>query len=150
MKRSDDDDDCVIDFSNRPAVVPPGEYDAIFLRHETAMIFKSPKVFFWFRIVSPGAAFELEMYRPYRVAALVSKAGRGGKFKLKAGSDLAGMLFRVNGVTRRLDRISPASLKGAVLRVRVRTVTHNHRKEPIPEALQYSVIDDVLGKETGE
>jgi hypothetical protein len=58
------------------------------------------------------------------------------------------MLFRVLNVRHRPDRISLLGLKHSVLQVRTRTVTSDYRQEPLPENLRYSVVSDVLGKET--
>ena len=54
-------------------LIPPGEYVAAYVRHQAVamrMFRGSFKVFVWFRIVDPGPAFEIELYRAYRVKSL--------------------------------------------------------------------------------
>ena len=138
----------VFDYSNRPPLVQDGKYEAVFVRHETAFVFRTGKVFLWFRIVA-GEHFGVELYRPYRVKQLTGKAGPGGGFRLAPGSDLFAMLVRVLAVQRRPDRISLRALKGAVLEIRTRTVTSDHRQREAPEWLRYSVVDDVIRATTG-
>lgn len=140
--------DIEIDYGQPMARMPDGEYRAVLTHHETAFIFKTPKVFLWFRIVDAGEHHGALVYRAYRVQKLTDRAGRGGKFKLRRGSDFLEMLFRVLQVQRRPDRISLLGLRHCVLKIRTRTVDKDYRQKPLAESLRYSVVDDVLGKET--
>jgi hypothetical protein len=137
-------DDCIeIDYGKPRALVPDGDYRAVFLRYETKFLFQTGKVFLWFRIIEPGEHFGKELYRAYRVAVL-----QKGRFKVKRGSDLFEMLCRVLCLRLRRDRLSLLGLKQCVLRIRTRIVKRDYRRRPLPEWLYYSVADDVLSKET--
>ena len=130
-------------------LIPDGEYLVRYDGHDTALAFKTGKVFLRFAIIDMGPYLETKLFRPYRVRALVGRPGRGGKFTLARGSDLFKDLARLLDVTRRPDRISLHDLKGKVWRVRTRTVTHDYRQRELPEAARYSVIDTILCAETG-
>ena len=136
------------DCSNRAPQVPAGDYDAIYVHHETKYIYQCPKVFVWFRIVSPGPAHNVMVYRAYRVRALTTKQGRNGGFKAARGSDIYHDLGRILDVRLRPDRVSATRLAGVVCRVRVRTVVKDHKQRAIPEWDHYSVIDRLLFAET--
>ena len=143
------DPDVIVDYSSRPLLVPDGKYQAVFVRHETAFVFRAAKVFLWFRIVNPGDYFSVELYRPYRVKKLLGKPGRGGKFKLAPGSELFTMLCRVLDIKARPDRISLLGLKHCILEIKTRTVTTDYLQRDVPDWLHYSVIADVCRKLTG-
>ena len=136
------------DTSNPAPIIAPGTYEAVYVHHETKYIFQSPKVFVWFRIVSPGPAFDVLVYRAYRARALTTKAGRYGGFKVARGSDIYHDLGRILNTRVRPDRVSAIVLRGAVYRIKVRTVTKDHKQRPIPEWGQYSVVDQLLHSET--
>ena len=136
------------DCSNRAPAIPEGRYEAIYVHHETKYIFKCAKVFVWFRIVSPGPAFNVMVYRAYRVRELTTKQGRNGGFKAKRGSDIYHDLGRILNLRMRPDRVSATSLKGVVVSVSVRTVVKDHKQRPIPEWDRYSVVDALLHAET--
>lgn len=138
----------LFDTSNRAPQIPEGEYEAAYVHHETAHIFKTPKLFVWFRIVSPGPAFDVMVYRAYRVRALTSKPGRGGGIAVRRGSDCYRDLCRMLDVKMRPDRASAAALKGIICRVKVRTVTSDYRGREIPDWDRYSVVAELLGNVT--
>lgn len=142
----------VCDYSARPPLVPDGKYQAVLVRHETAFVFKTAKVFLWFRIIDPGEHYGKELYRPYRVKRLIGKPGRNGSFKLAPGSDLFSMLVRVLDMGKkamRPDRISLRALKNGVLEIKTRTVTKDYQQREAVEWLRYSVVDDVTRQLTG-
>ena len=140
----------VIDFdtANRAPSIPPGCYEAIYTHHETKFIYQCPKVFVWFRIVSPGPAFDTMVYRAYRVRALTTKQGKNGGFKASRGSDVYHDLGRILDIRLRPDRVSATALRGVVVSVSVRTVVKDHRQRPLLAWDQYSVIDKLLFAET--
>ena len=124
---------------------------AVFLHHETAALHMyngSPRVFLHFSIVDPGAAFGVELYRAYRVRALMSKPGRNGKFKVYKRSELLLMLMQLQWYRIRPDRVSLEILRGCVLRVTTRTIVTDYKGRELPEALRYSVVDTVVSRET--
>jgi hypothetical protein len=147
--RATDDDSVVVDYANQPPLVPDNEYQAVFVHYETAYIFRCPKVILWFKIVEPGEHFGKMVFRPYRVKAIKGKPRRGGGIVLRRGSDCFKMLCRVLDLKLRPDRISLNGLRECVLRIRTRTVTKDYAQDSLPDWLQYSVVDDILRKETG-
>jgi len=66
----------------RPALIPPGEYDLLYLYHETGMLFagKAPKLSLWFKVVTLGPFLDAKVARHYNVKRLLSKPGKGGRF----------------------------------------------------------------------
>jgi hypothetical protein len=138
----------VFDCANRAPLIKPGDYDAIYLHHETKFIYQCPKVFVWFRVVSPGPAHNVMVYRAYRVRALTTKQGKNGGFKASRGSDIYHDLGRILNIRLRPDRVSATALRGVVCSVRIRTVNKDYKQRPIPAWDQYSVIDRLLHAET--
>ena len=138
----------IFDTSNRAPLIPPGDYEAIYIHHETTIVFKCPKVFVWFRVVSPGPAFDTMVYRAYRVKKLTTKQGKNGGFMPSRGSDIYHDLGRILNIRLRPDRVSAAALRGVVCSVRVRTVEKDYKQRPILEWDRYSVIDKLLHAET--
>lgn len=142
-------DDIVVEGNPRP-FIEPGKYQAVLVGWETHRTYKTPKVYLHFRIVDPGPAFEVEIFRAYRVSGFVGKPGRMGRFKLKRRSDLYLALCRLyEGRKLRPDRMSLRGLGGLVLIVSVRTVTIDARQRPLPECEHYSVVDALLDVAAG-
>ena len=140
------DDDCIVEHDARP-LIAEGEYRAVYIRHEVVTLRRfgnAPKVFIWFRIVDPGDAFGIELYRAYRVG----KALGGRRFTVKRDSELLMMLARVLHIKQRPDRISVSQLKGCILVVTVGTVTRTATGKDRPEWLRYSTVRDILRAET--
>lgn len=142
-----------IEHGGAGALIPEGEYRAKFTWHDTAYVFKTPKAFLHFEIVDLGEHCGIQLFRAYRVSALIDKPSpgqssvRNGKFKLKPRSALFEMLCRVLDIQVRPDRISVRDLKNHVLKIKVRTVTTNYRGKSLPPFLHYSTVDDVMGVE---
>ena len=130
-------------------LIPNGEYLAMYHRHDTKRMFGTLKVFLHFEIVDPGPYNGTKLYRAYNAVDVRHGKKRGRKFKLRPRSQLYLDLCRLYGGNHRRDRISLTALKSLVLRVRVRTVEKDYRQRPLPEALQYSVVGDLLGVEAG-
>jgi hypothetical protein len=124
-------------------VLPDGSYEARFIGHETAIVFGGPKVFLHFQIVQPGPHMDTCLFRAYRVRRLVGKPGRGGRFVAHPQGDLFRVIAKLLDVKLRKDRISLAALRTMLFRVTTRTVTRNHRQQPMPEPVCYSVIDAI-------
>lgn len=132
-----------------PAQIPPGEYQATYMRHETAYFAKSPKVYVWFRIIG-GSHDGTKIYRAYRVEALNGKPRKGGAFKVRHSSELYRQFVTATGHKERPDRIALSRLRNCVLLVSVRTVMSDYRQRPLSEALQYSVVDEIKSVEAGK
>lgn len=129
-------------------LVPDGEYVVRFIRHETATVFKTPKLFIHLELVGPthqGA----RLYAAYRVKRLIGQPGKSGRFVISSRSELLIQLARIYGRQMRMDRVSLRALRHCLLRVRTRTVTTDYRQRPLPEALRYSVVAELLDIEAG-
>jgi hypothetical protein len=50
-------EECEVDYGRACATIPEGEYKAVFTHHETAFVFKTAKVFVWFRTNRPWTSF---------------------------------------------------------------------------------------------
>jgi len=140
--------DCELIDDNKP-LLPEGVYEAAFIGHETAFVFQSAKVFLRFRIVTEGEWFGMELYRVYRAYRLVGKPSKGGKFKLRRGSELFTDMARLLDLKARPDRLSLHSLKHQVWRIKTRTVTTDYKQRVLPEWARYSVVGEILGAATG-
>lgn len=139
--------------SDAPPLIPAGQYQATYLHHETAYFRSTPKVYVHFRIAE-GEHLGARVYRAYRVHKVVGKPKRYGRFKVHHSHLLYRQLVTISGVATRPDRVSLAGLKGCLLRVSIRTVRndaggHGRKPQPLPGALQYSVVDELLAIEAG-
>lgn len=141
-------------------LVPDGFYIAVYLRHvciELREFNNAPRVFVHLRLIDPGEHYGKVLYRAYPVRAVRRTSGKpgapihNGKFTLSRRSDLMKMLCRVlyQDLKTRPDRVSLRELKNHVLRIRTRTVKKDGRQRDLPPALHYSVVDDIIEKETG-
>jgi hypothetical protein len=130
-------------------LIPPGEYEAEYLHHETdnKAFASSPKVYLHFKLIDPGVMGTV-LYKPFNAKSLVGKVGKNGKFTLSRRMDLTFLLCDLNH-NLRLDRVSLNVLKGGTWKVRVRTVSVDSRQRKLPPQLQYSVIATILRKEYG-
>ena len=139
--------------SDAPPLLPAGEYLATYVRHETGYFRSSPKVYVHLRIAE-GEYRGVQVYRAYRVHKVVGKPKRFGRFKVHHSHALYRQLVTISGVATRPDRVSLAGLKGCLLKISVRTVTHDaggqgRKPKPLPEPLRYSVVDELLSIEAG-
>src|SRR5215212_10182885 len=80
-------DDVLLDAREWP-LLPEGEYLVAYTHHETALVFKTPKVFVHCRIAEPGPYLNQRLFAPYRANALIGWPGKNGRFKLKHRSEL--------------------------------------------------------------
>ncbi len=144
-------DDIVVDYSEQHPHVPDAIYEATFVRHNTALAFgNSPTVFLWFKLVTPGPNFETELFRAYRVKALMGRPSKtGGQFKLSPNSLLFKDLGAIADYKLKPSRVSLSILRNCVLEVRTRTVRKGWDQKELPDWLQYSVIDQIIGTTTG-
>jgi hypothetical protein len=142
-------DDVAVDVSAYKPHVPDGDYSAILIGHDTAFIFRTAKAILRFRIATPGPQCGIELFKAYRVWKLRSKPGRGGQIALRPTNELFVDLVRLLQIKQRPDRISLRDLQGIVWRITTRTVTKDYQQRPIPDFLQYSVIDRIIEAETG-
>jgi len=132
-----------IDWGDSP-LIPSGEYQAVYVTHETTNGSFGPKVKVIFRIVSQGAFFETLIPAWYNIKDGSVGKRRGGKIKVTRGSKLTSELLKVLQIKKRVDRLSPSMLKGYVLVVNVRTVKSDSRQKKLTEPQQYSIIDTLV------
>jgi hypothetical protein len=130
------------------ARIPDGEYSAVLVYHHTSYIFRTPKVYLWFRIVNPGPFFETMLYRAYRVKSIKGKGKRNGGLTVGRSSDLKKDIVRLMGLKVRPERISLAELRSKQWRIRTRTVSRDYRQDALPAWERYSVVDRILFSET--
>jgi hypothetical protein len=117
----------------RPTL-PPGAYEAVFMRSEKKHFFGQPKLYVHFKIISSGEHEGVELYRAYNFYD-----------PLKRESDLFKELTLLLG--RRVPKGYKLSLKlfrGKVLEVLVRTVVQNRRQGRLPDHETYSVIQKIV------
>ena len=126
--------------------VPDAEYLAACIRHtcvEVRQFGGAPKVYLNLRLLDAGAHTDKELFRAYRVLRVIDRQ----RFIMGRRSDLLKMYARVMEVPdhrQRLDRISLRALRGMLLIIRTRTIDHDSKGRELPEALRYSVVDDIL------
>jgi hypothetical protein len=126
-------------------LVPPGDYSAVMVRHEIQEKFRRKTLVLWLRVVAldgANASYDralVPMYFPMTT----------GSFS--AGSKFATLWARLTGRRpQKGERMTTAVLLGRLLRVRTRTVTHDHRQRPHGVLTTYAVVDDILSVEVGE
>lgn len=132
-----------------PPQLPDGEYLVKYLHHETAYVFKTPKVFIHFEIYD-GPHGGKRVYAAYRVKEIQGKPRRGGRVKVRHSHQLYRQFVALSGYRERPDRIALRRLRSTLLRVRLRTVTNDASQNDLPPALHYTVVDCLLGVEAGK
>lgn len=134
--------DLSIDWGHQ-ILIPPGNYQAVYVTHETTDGNWGPKVKVVFRITTLGQFYESIIEGWYNVKALKAKPGKKRGLILSRHCKLSTELLRVLGVKERVSRISPAQLRGKLLEITVRTVKTNSRQKEYATVQQYSVVDSI-------
>jgi hypothetical protein len=125
-----------------PPVIPEGEYEAAFVRADRKRMYGTgERLFLWFRLITPGQWFGIELYVVCTVAAK-------GKWRPSHKFFQAWILAAGKSPCRN-DRMSTKVFRGKVFRVRVRTVTKTAKRDTRTLAQQYSVIDEILAVVAG-
>jgi hypothetical protein len=117
-----------------PALVPEGKYQVQCLGWEKHRYYGGTmKLYVRFRICD-GPYTDTALYRAFNYYDHLGSA-----------TDLYKTLVRVHGrrVTKK-TRLPLALLKNKILEAKIRTVTKDHKQNPLPEHQQYSVIDEIL------
>lgn len=129
--------------------VPAGVYSLVYIAHETHKFFnRSCKAVFWFRITDYGEHFGKVIPRYYNVKRLVGKPGRSGQFVPGRSSDFLREFCRVSTARIvRLDRLPLTDFQRVQIRARVRVVSQDAKQRELPDALRYSVVDELIGLE---
>ncbi len=128
------DDELAIE-GGAPILIPEGEYDAKVIRTHKLTKFNRLMLQMRFEVVSMDQfnGTVLEAWLPL---------GDGGK--LGKGSKLVRWYLTLEEWGRK-DRVSLKAFRHRLLRVAVRTVAKDYRQKSLPQTLQYSVVEDVLG-----
>jgi hypothetical protein len=129
-------------------LVPDGEYLATYQGHECvelAQFKKAPKVFIRLRLYDADEHSGKVLFRAYRVRRRID----GRRFAVGRRSHLLKMYCRVVNHRARPDRLNLRELRHHLLRITTRTVTRDGEQRELPPALHYSVVADILRKETG-
>lgn len=131
-----------------PVLVKPGTYDLRFDYYATAMMFgRAPKVILHFTIIEMGCEYfdAVQLPRYYNVTKLAERPRKYGRFKVGFRSNFLRDYARLFGVPSRLDRIPMTAFERVIIRGRIRTVTEGSDQRVIPDGLQYSVIEELVG-----
>ncbi len=128
---------------SRPPLVKAGTYEVVYARHKSSLMFgNSPKIEVWFRIVTPGEFFGMELPRYYNAL----KLRRGGGFDVARGSDYTVEYARCLESEFVLRGFNPPdSIRRFTLKARVREIS-TIRGQALPKLLQYSVIGKLEGR----
>lgn len=134
----------------RPALIPPGEYRLRLTHWQTAILWgRSHKVVLHFTVCDIGPHFGAKISRYYNVEKVVGNPSRNGRFKLRWNHDLVREYAMLLPMPQRLDRLYLERLKSLLIVGRVATTSTNARQKRIPDALQYSVVRELLRIEIG-
>lgn len=137
--------------SDSEPLIPAGIYQLQLHTWETRIMFgKASKLIVWFYIADGEyAGIKLPAY--YNVSQIKGKAKRKGGFIVRKKSAFAREFFTVlesvgisNFKNYRLDRLPVSELGKHPIKAKIRTVKEANNK-PIPKALQYSVISELIG-----
>ncbi|TNC82774.1 MAG: hypothetical protein C9356_02580 [Oleiphilus sp.] len=127
-------------------LLPPGEYEVGFDCYETRFLHRGHKLVLWFKVATMGEHFGKRLPRYYNISRMLGKAGKNGKFRAGRKSDFVREFYSViPKQIGRLDRIPMTALNNVLVRAKVKTVTNGYDQRPIPEPLQYSVIEELVG-----
>jgi hypothetical protein len=132
-----------IDWGNLQ-LLPAGNYEAVYVSHETFNQSFGAKVKITFRITSHGQWFGSHINGWYNVKALISKPGKHRKVLLSRHSKLTIELLNVLDIKEKVSRLSPVQLKGKLLEIAIRTVRMNSRQKAYAEIQTYSVVDRIV------
>lgn len=121
-----------------PPAIPNGDqYEVAFVRAEQTRQWGQPKVFLWFRMLTPGEEWN---GREFYMACNVPPKG---KWTASCKYWLAWVLV-AGKRPNRVDRMSTAIFKNKVFRARIRKVTKTSKQTDRTPEQQYSVVDELL------
>lgn len=127
-------------------LIEPGDYEMAYLFLRTSNAFKRASITLWFRVISPGPAFEACLPRHYNMEWVK----KGSNFKARRHSDCVREFISVTGEpVRRTDRIPLIDrYKNRVILAKVRTVKHDSKGYQLHELARYSVIERLIQSQT--
>lgn len=133
------DDDLIPWTEELPPRIDEGEYDAVVLSTKKVDRFGLTTVEFSFRIVTQGLAFNARI-KGY------CNLGPTKHARIRPHSKMASWLRAISAFTGgRATRVTLRSFKEFWFTVQVGTVTHNHRRQLLPERDQYSSVINIVG-----
>lgn len=126
-------------------LVPPGEYQLVYVHYETFQFCRTAKVAVWFRIIDMGPYFGKELPRYYNVRKLKGKVCKSGNFQAKRSGDLVKEFCTIaNWRPNRLDRFSFERFKGKIIKGRIGVVDRDYQQKPLHELARYSKVEALL------
>ena len=110
------------------------------------MFKNAEKLVLTFSIIDFGECMNTKVRAFYNVK-LMGKPQKYGNFKPpKRGKFMMDFCTCFpNCPIKRADRIPLSFLEKAIIKCRVKTISKNHKQVGLPEALQYSIIDSLMG-----
>ena len=133
------DDDLIPWTEELPPRINPGEFDAVVLSAKKVDRFGLTAVEFVFRIVTLGSAFNARL-KGY------CNLGPTKHARIRPHSKMASWQRAVADFTGGSpSQVTLRSFRGFWFAVQVATVTHNHRRQVLPERDQYSAVIDIVG-----
>lgn len=131
----------------RPVLVKPGLYEVTLVKTWKGFLHgRAPKLILVFRILDEGPYYGRHLYRAYNVRGFTDR-----KEIIPKGwhSDFVREYARLFGVPHKLRDIGVRQYKSKVFSCRVRTVERDYKQRPLPEGMQYSIIDEILKVDVG-
>ena len=134
-----DDDDSLIPWTeDLPPRVPPDEYDAVVLSAKRVTRFGLLWAEFRFRLVTQGEFFDT-------VLSGYCNLGPEKHPRIRSRSKIASWQRAIAAFTGGSpSKVTLKSFQHFWLRVRVETVTHNHRKRVLHDRDKYSSVTDII------
>ena len=127
-------------------LVPDGEYELSYQHYKTWLYQgRYPKVVVAFRIFDLGEHNDKPVMAYYN-AKIKGKPRKNGQFTAGWRSRLMWDYAQCFGKPARKDRITMSRFKHHLVKAQVRTVTHNSGQKKYPSGLEYSVVDELLGR----
>ena len=128
---------------SRP-LVPDGNYHFKLRHHETAIMFKNPKLILHLEIAEFGDYHGIVIPNYYNVAELYGPPKKRGRFKPTRSGDFLIDYYNLVGSVERLDRLPMRPLYNSFIYARTETVTRNNQGKKLPPQLQYSKIAEMV------
>ncbi|MDW3094547.1 MAG: hypothetical protein R8G33_02615 [Gammaproteobacteria bacterium] len=123
--------------------IPEGKYKVQFVEYETKVLI-APKAICTFRIIQPGEYLETKLSRHYNVLNHIGRPSINGDFQSGRKSDLVREYFTIFGDNADIDNIDLNKYREIIVIGKVHTVTKSSDKKEIHQALQYSVISELM------
>ena len=123
--------------SLRPCI-PAGVYEAIFVRAEQKKMWTKTKLFLWFQIITSGDYHGVQLYLVCNLPQIITNSSKYCRTWAKAKGRQPD----------RRDRMTTNVFRGKAFQVLVRTVTTTSKQRELPPQSHYSVIEEIIQKET--